>query len=187
MWRTRLTTRSARSRRRASSPRWRERPDRRQRRRHRPSSPIRFSDWCCGGPGGQRLRGRLVQRHDSQDHAGGSRDVRWLERPASPAAPTAPAPRHDSTRRLAWRSTARATSTWPTGQRRDSRGHAGRGRQHAGRDLTAPVPRPVPTASAVSRWMPCWQRLCGGHGQRHRSENHADRARDDPGRRGWRK
>ena len=28
MWRTRLTTRSARSRRRASSPRWRERPDR---------------------------------------------------------------------------------------------------------------------------------------------------------------
>ena len=32
--------------------------------------------------------------------------VRWLERPASPAAPTAAAPRHDSTRRLAWPWTA---------------------------------------------------------------------------------
>ncbi len=70
MWRTRATTRSAKSRRPEWSPRWRGRRAGRQRRRHRQRRPVQRAGRCGGGQRGQCLCGGHGQRHDPQDHAG---------------------------------------------------------------------------------------------------------------------
>ena len=187
-WRTRATTRSARSRPRASSPRWRGRPA-------RPAAPTAPAP----RPGSTVPNGVAVDAAGNVYVADyGNDTIRkitpgrawsppWRDRRARPAAPTAPAARPGSTTRRAWRWTPRATSMWRTADNDTIRkitpagvvttlaGSPGQTGSADGTGSRRPVQRSRRRGGGRRG-----QRLRGGHWQRHDPRDHAGRASSPP-------